>query len=190
MKVTAKLNNLRISPRKVREVADMVRGCGVDEAIFRLENAVRRSNGPIEKLINSAVANAENNFGLKREGLYISEIFVNAGPTLKRWMPRAFGRATQILKRTSKIEIVLEESKRELNEKETETVKADKKKETKKAVPTEGNKSVEGKIVETKKRVSRDTTKGKQKVEENRNRQLSREPGADAKIFKKRSDKK
>lgn len=109
MKVTAELNNLRIAPRKVRLVTDLVRGLDVSLAAQQLENTVKGASEPVRKLLASAVANGENNFGLDKDNLYIFDIAVGAGPMLKRWMPKAYGRAGQILKRTSKIKIVLEE---------------------------------------------------------------------------------
>ncbi len=109
-KVTAKLNNLRIAPRKVRLVADRVRGQRVMEAIGMLEYDLRKTAGPMQKLLKSAVANAQNDFKLKGEDLYITDITVGEGPTLKRWTPRAYGRATKILKRTSRISVVLSDS--------------------------------------------------------------------------------
>lgn len=110
-KVTAQLNNIRISPRKVRLVADRVRGVDVNEAIGILKYDMRKTAQPMEKLLKSAVANAENNFKLKSEDLVVSDITVGEGPTLKRWMPRAYGRASKILKRTSRISVVLTEKK-------------------------------------------------------------------------------
>jgi large subunit ribosomal protein L22 len=108
MKVKAKLKNLRISPRKVRVSADIVRGCTVTEAIFRLENTVKKSNDPIKKLLLRAVSNAQNNFNLDKETLIISDIQVQEGITMKRWMPRAYGRASEILKRSSHVAVILE----------------------------------------------------------------------------------
>jgi len=110
-KVTAQLNNLRIAPRKVRLVADRVRGERVNEAIGMLGYDLRRTAEPIQKLLKSAVANAQNDFKLKSEDLYIIDITVGEGPTLKRWTPRAYGRATKILKRTSRIRVVLSDNK-------------------------------------------------------------------------------
>ncbi len=109
MKVDAKLNYLRIAPRKVRLVADSIRGRKVNEAEYRLRFTPKRASGPVSKLLNSAIANAEHNFDLKKDNLYISEIRVDEGPTLKRWRPRARGAANQIQKKTSHITIVLEE---------------------------------------------------------------------------------
>lgn len=106
-KVTAQLNNIRIAPRKVRLVADRVRGMEATRAVSLLQYDLRKSAEPIAKLIKSAIANAQNNFQLKSEELIIKEITVGEGPTLKRWMPRAYGRASKILKRTSRVQIVL-----------------------------------------------------------------------------------
>lgn len=106
-KVTAQLNNLRISPRKVRLVADRVRGVEVNKAIGMLNYDLRKTAEPMVKLLKSAVANAQNNHKMKSEDLIVEEITVGAGPTLKRWMPRAYGRASKILKRTSRVYVVL-----------------------------------------------------------------------------------
>jgi large subunit ribosomal protein L22 len=109
MQVKAKLNNLRISPRKVRLVADLVRGLDVAEAINQIEASYKRGSLPMKKLIESALSNGENNLGIDRNNMYIYSILVDAGPSLKRWMPKAYGRASQILKRTTQIEVVLKE---------------------------------------------------------------------------------
>ena len=109
MEVKAHLNRLRISPRKVRLVADLVRKMNIDEARKQLEFLNKKSTGLILKLINSAVANAKNNFNLNEDNLYISEVFVNESQTMKRWRPRAMGRAARINKRTSCVTVVLSE---------------------------------------------------------------------------------
>jgi len=109
MKVSAKLNNLRIAPRKSKLVADLIRGLDIDDALTQLDYAVKRSSPYMKKLLESAIANAENNFGLDRSNLYIFDVVVGAGPTFKRWMPRAYGRASMILKRSSRINLILEE---------------------------------------------------------------------------------
>ena len=109
MEVKAKAKYIRMSPRKVRLVADVVRGLAVEKAMDQLVFVKKHAVRPIEKLLNSAVANAENNFELEKKNLYIKEIKINEGPTLKRWKPRARGRATPIRKRTSHIDIVLAE---------------------------------------------------------------------------------
>jgi large subunit ribosomal protein L22 len=109
MKVTAKLKNIRIAPRKSRLVANLIKGMNVNEALYQLDIQVKRTSPYMKKLLESAIANGENNFGLDRNNLYVFDARVNAGPSLKRWMPKAFGRAGQILKRTTNIDLVLEE---------------------------------------------------------------------------------
>ena len=108
MQVTAKLNYLRTAPRKVRMVADMIRGKDVETAQTLLRFSLKKSNKPIEKLLNSVVANAKNNFDLQPKNLRIAKITVDEGPKLKRWRPRSRGRAMPIQKKTSHITIVLE----------------------------------------------------------------------------------
>jgi len=112
MKVRAKLNNLRISPRKVKLVTDLIKGFDVDKALIQLAKNDKKAGHPLMKLLKSAVANAENNFRLDKKDLYVYDIQVGEGRRLKRWMPRAYGRAAQILKRTSMINLILEERKK------------------------------------------------------------------------------
>lgn len=107
MEIKAKLNYLRIAPRKVRLVADLIRGMDVKEAEIQLKFMPKRSSVPLAKLLNSAIANAKNNFSVEKDALFIQTIFVNGGPPLKRWRARARGRAFQIIKRTSHIDLVL-----------------------------------------------------------------------------------
>lgn len=109
MEVTAKLNNLRKAPRKVRLVANLVKGMTVVQAENELKFSVKDSAQPVLKLLRSAIANANHNFHLDKNNLYIAKAVVDNGPNLKRWRPRAFGRAAGILKRTSHITIVLSE---------------------------------------------------------------------------------
>ncbi len=109
MQVSAKLKNLRRSPRKIRLVADMLKGLSAKEAQNQLKFTLKGSVPNFEKLLKSAISNAENNFGLDKDNLFVKNISVNEGPKLKRWLPRAYGRASLILKRTSNIEIILEE---------------------------------------------------------------------------------
>jgi large subunit ribosomal protein L22 len=109
MQVSAKLKNLRKSPRKVRLVSDSLKGLDVAVAESQLKFLVKGSVPYFEKLLASAVANAENNFGLDKDNLYIKDVVVNEGQKLKRWLPRAYGRASLLLKRTSTVEIVLDE---------------------------------------------------------------------------------
>ena len=105
----ATLKFARISARKVKIVADLVRGKDVDEALAIMKFTPKASSVIIEKLLKSAIANAENNHEMKHENLYVAEIFANQGPTLKRIRPAAKGSAVRIRKRTSHITIVLKE---------------------------------------------------------------------------------
>ncbi len=107
MNVTARLRQLRISPRKTRLIARLIVGMSVNEAFRELRVLPKHAAEPILKLVRSAVANAEHNFSLKKDNLYISSAIVDQGPTLKRFMPRAMGRAAAIRKRTSHITVVL-----------------------------------------------------------------------------------
>lgn len=107
--VRAQLNNLRLAPRKVRAVIGLIKGKNVSEALGQLEYFVRRPVEPVKKLLNSAIANAENNFNMVKENLYIKSIIVNEGRKLKRFRAKGFGRAAAIQKKTSHIEIVLDE---------------------------------------------------------------------------------
>ncbi len=100
---------VRIAPRKARQVIDLIRGKRVSDAQTILKFTPRFSADVIEKVLKSAVANAENNFKMNRDQLVISEAYVDQGPTLKRFMPRAQGRASAIHKRTSHITIVVTE---------------------------------------------------------------------------------
>ena len=109
MKAEATLKYARISARKVKIVADLIRGKNVDEALAIVKFTPKASSEMLEKLLKSAIANAENNNNMKHENLYVAEIFANQGPTLKRIRPAAKGSAVRIRKRTSHITIVLKE---------------------------------------------------------------------------------
>ena len=109
MEARAYLRNERIAPRKVKIVLDLIRNKPVDVALATLELTPKAASPIVAKLLKSAIANAENNNGMSRDELYVSECYVNAGPTLKRIMPRAQGRAFRILKRTSHITCVIKE---------------------------------------------------------------------------------
>lgn len=108
-KATATLRYARISPRKVRIVIDLIRNKPVKEALNILKFIPKRGARFVEKLLKSAIANAENNHNMNVDKLYISEIYANGGPILKRIRPRAQGRAFLIRKRTSHITVVLKE---------------------------------------------------------------------------------
>ena len=102
---------VRISSRKVKIVIDLIRGKSVKEAQAILMYTPKAASDPVLKLLNSAVANAENNLDLSADTLYVAEVFANQGPTLKRFRPRAQGRASRIRKRTSHITIILDQAK-------------------------------------------------------------------------------
>ena len=108
---SAKLSYARVSVQKACFVLDAIRGKDVDTALAILEYNPRYASGLVKKLIESAMANAENNLGLNRDNLYIAECYANKGPTMKRIQPRAQGRAYRIEKRTSHITVVLDERK-------------------------------------------------------------------------------
>lgn len=102
-------NNVRIAPRKAQLVVDLIRGKQVGEAIAILRHTPKSASLIVEKLLNSAIANAEHNFNLDVNKLVVTQVFVNQGPTLKRFRPRAMGRASRINKRTSHITLVVTE---------------------------------------------------------------------------------
>jgi large subunit ribosomal protein L22 len=104
----AQARYVRMSPQKVRRVIDLVRGMPADEAVAMLKFAPQAASEPVAKVVASAIANAENNKNLDRRSLVISEAYVDEGPTLKRFRPRAQGRAYRIRKRTSHITVVVQ----------------------------------------------------------------------------------
>ena len=111
LEAKATLRYARISSRKVKIVADLIRGKKVDEALAIVKFTPKASSEIIEKLLKSAIANAENNHGMNRGNLIVSEIYANQGPTLKRIRPAAKGSAVRIRKRTCHITIVVKEEK-------------------------------------------------------------------------------
>jgi len=108
MQTKVKLSSLRIAPRKVRLLIDLIRGMSVEKALHQLQFSKKDAAKPLIKLLNSGVANAKHNHEMKKETLVVKTAFVDGGPTLHRWTPRAMGRATPIRKRTSHITIILE----------------------------------------------------------------------------------
>ncbi|TWI53628.1 50S ribosomal protein L22 [Halalkalibacter nanhaiisediminis] len=111
MQAKAVAKQVRIAPRKVRLVVDLIRGKHVGEAIAILRHTPKAASPVVEKLLNSAIANAEHNYEMEPNNLVISEAFVNEGVTLKRFRPRAMGRASRINKRSSHITLVVTEKK-------------------------------------------------------------------------------
>ncbi|MCJ7601856.1 MAG: 50S ribosomal protein L22 [Desulfobulbaceae bacterium] len=109
MEAKAVLKNIRISPQKARLVADMIRGKQVDNALNTLKFTPKKGARIIRKVVESAVANASQNEAIDVDTLFVKKIFIDGGPTLKRIRPRAMGRASRILKRSSHITVVLDE---------------------------------------------------------------------------------
>lgn len=138
MQIEAKLNYLRIAPRKMRLLADLVRGKKVSEAKALLDFSLKKGSEPLKKLLDSAVSNARNNFQLEEDTLYISKIAIDEGPKLKRWRARARGRAAQIQKKTSHIILILKGEKRAV------------KKQAPKEVPRKAEEKVEKEVAEGK----------------------------------------
>ncbi len=152
--VKAQLNGLRMAPRKVRAVANLLKGKDVNYALSQMEFLMKRPVLPLIKLLNSAIASAENNYNMVKDNLYIKEFLVNEGVKLKRYMPRAQGRAGEIQKKSSKVTVVLNErvaglkmkapekkaSKQEINSADKELIKTEvKKPEVKTELGKKGN---------------------------------------------------
>ncbi len=129
--ITASLKNYRQSPRKVRSVANLVRGKSVEQALNTLNFLSKKAADPLYGLLLSAVANAKNNFNIEKDGLVIKELRVDSGYILKRRMPRARGSAFPINKRTSHVLLVLapKPEKKAKGEKKVEAAKKEVKKE-------------------------------------------------------------
>ena len=108
MRPRATAKHVRISSRKVKLVIDLIRGKSVDEANMILQQTPKAASLPVLKVMNSAIANAENNLEMSRDDLFVAEVYANQGPTWKRIMPRARGSADRIRKRTSHITVVLD----------------------------------------------------------------------------------
>ena len=107
MEAKANLRYARIAPRKVQIVLDLIRNKPVDVSMAIIKNTPKAASELLEKLLASAIANAENNQNMSKDSLYVAECYVTPGPTLKRIRPRAQGRAFHVLKRTSHITLVL-----------------------------------------------------------------------------------
>ena len=109
MEAKAVAKYIRIAPRKIRVVMDLIRGKNIGEAFAILKYTPKVGADVIEKVLKSAVANAENNLELDRDSLYVSECYCGPGPTLKRFQPHAQGRAFSIMKRSTHITVVVKE---------------------------------------------------------------------------------
>ncbi|KPJ85251.1 hypothetical protein AMJ57_03800 [Parcubacteria bacterium SG8_24] len=150
MEVTAKARFIRMSPRKVRLVADLVRGLDVAKAEAQLKFVRKAAARPVLKVILSAKANAEHNHKMRPEGLFVKRIMVDGGPVLHRWRARAFGRAAPIRKRMSHITVVLDERSVGMPKEVAAAVVKPKKK----AVVQEGQADRGAKTAESKKSVA------------------------------------
>lgn len=126
MEIKAKLKHLRIAPRKVRLVADLIRGKMADDASKILEFTIKKGAHPMKNLLMQAIANAKNNFQIEADNLYISKVFVDEGSKLKRWMPRSRGTAMEIQKKLCHITMVLEEKEISGKEKGEKKIKENK----------------------------------------------------------------
>ncbi len=143
MPVTAKLQYLRIAPRKVRLVADLIRGKSIEEAQAILGFTIKRASQSLNKLLKQAVANAKNNFQMDPANLYIAKITVDEGPKYKRWQPRSRGQAYEIQKKTSHIIIILNEIEKK--------AKKIRKTKSKAVIPEESKKTEQEKIIKWEK---------------------------------------
>lgn len=156
MTVTAKLNFLRIAPRKVRLVADLIRGKKAEESQTILNFTIKKASLPLLKVLNQAIANAKNNFQMEVSNLFISKITIDEGPKYKRWRARAFGRAYEIQKKTSHITIVLDEIKKKAKKAKKEKAKSikgkkvEQKSETKMKLEEKTEEKAEEKIIKFK----------------------------------------
>jgi large subunit ribosomal protein L22 len=109
MDVKSTAKTVRYTPRKVRLVLDLIRGKSVNEALAILKFTPGKGSAIVEKVVSSAAANAENNFDMNPDNLYVAEVYANQGPTMKRWRAGSQGRASIILKRTSHVGVTLKE---------------------------------------------------------------------------------
>ncbi|MFA4817593.1 MAG: 50S ribosomal protein L22 [Parcubacteria group bacterium] len=191
MRVNAKLNKIRIAPRKIKLVTDFIEGLDVARALEQLDATVKTGVQPIEKLLQSAISNGENNFGIDRDNMYVYKITVGAGPALKRWMPKAFGRAGRILKRTSQIELILEErvegkgrKTKEQMEKEKKAREAKKKKIEKEA---EEKRAEEKKPASTRDDDRSSTRGGEEKEKKELTKKVEKKGGLTSRIFRRKS---
>ncbi len=173
MLVKVKSKYIRIAPRKVRLVADMVRGQKVKEAKSILNFTVNRSALPVLKLLNSGVASAKNEFKWGESNLYISKITVDEGPKLKRWMPRARGSASPIQKKTSHITIVLEELQK------SNQIKKDKKDKV-------STKKI-GSLDEIKEEINLSENKKNERIDKENKARSLKDKNVKSKIFRRKS---
>lgn len=154
MKVKAILNYLRIAPRKVRLLTNLIQGKKVEEARAILNFSLKRGSRPLLKLLESAVASARHNFRLEEESLWISEVRVDEGPKLKRWRARARGRAAEIQKKTCHITLILSGEEKKITKPKEEVSERGETREGK-AKPKPEIPKAEKEITPTKSQISR-----------------------------------
>jgi len=196
MRVQAKAKYIRIAPRKTRLIVDAVRGLDVTEAMNRLAIISKRGARPIVKVIASALANAEHNLSCKRKNLFVKEIRVDDGPAFSRWMPKAFGRATPLLKKTSHVTVTLEEkiasdAKTDLKKSDIKTAKETKKISDKKVETDLGQSKkefVDKGLLDSEKELPFDVRmKGKHRNMQHQDQQAKKEKGIFKKMFQRKS---
>lgn len=185
MRVNAKLNKIRIAPRKIKLVTDFIEGLDVAEAMDQLNATVKTSVRPIQKLLLSAISNGENNFGIDRDNMYVYKISVGAGPALKRWMPKAFGRAGRILKRTSQVELILEERIEGKGRKSKDQLEKEKKEREAKKRKLE--KEAEEKREEEKKEGKKSEPAFEKAAESKEIKKVEKKGGLTSRIFRRKS---
>jgi large subunit ribosomal protein L22 len=182
MAVTVKLKYLRIAPRKVRLVADMIRKKKIEEAQNILNFATKKAAKPLLKLLKTAIADARNNFQLDPNNLYISKITVDEGPKYKRWRPRSRGMVNEVQKKTSHLTLVLSEiapgppkfSKGKIRPAGKEVKKAKKEKpKTKKSAPAKPARTADKTVIEKEKK---EEVKGIPEIEKPRLRPQTEAP--------------
>lgn len=188
MRVNAKLNKIRIAPRKIKLVTDFIEGLDVAEAMDQLNATVKTGVQPIQKLLLSAISNGENNFGIDRDNMYVYKINVGAGPALKRWMPKAFGRAGRILKRTSQIELILEERVEGKGRKSKDQLEKEKKEREKKRIrQLAEQKEAEEKREEEKKEEKKSEPAFEKTTESKEIKKAEKKGGLTSRIFRRKS---
>jgi len=166
MEIKASSKYLRISPKKLRQVVDLIRKkkLTIEETEAQLKFIRKRASEFILKTLHSAISNAKHNFGIDKKNLFIKNIIVNQGPTLKRWRAKAFGRAAPIRKRSSHLEIILETFKPP-ERKQREAEKISEEHLSEKDIKEEPKKKVEGyeKVKKSKRQIKQHLEKTKMK---------------------------
>ncbi len=199
MEVKVQAKYIRTAPRKARLIAGIIRKMPVVKAIEQLTFLNKKAARMILTAVNSGVANAENNFELKRDNLFIKTIQVNEGPALKRWMPKAMGRATPIKKKTSHVIIILDEITPTSAEKKTVGKSAEKVEKAKRAPKQEALETV-GEVVNDENSVVSEALtdekgqeiidvrmQGKHRNKQNLDRKSKKDKGFLKKIFQRKS---